>query len=38
MKGKGVGFALSGRIFEKMLTYWEASIKKKKPSLELYFQ
>jgi hypothetical protein len=37
MKGKGLGFALSGRIFEKMLTYWEASIKKKKPSLELYF-
>ncbi len=37
MKGKGVGFALSGRIFEKMLTYWEANIKKKKPSIELYF-
>ncbi len=38
MKGKGVGFALSGRVFEKMLTYWEANIKKKKKrSLELYF-
>ena len=37
MKGKGVGFALSGRIFEKMLTYWEANIRNRKPSIELYF-
>jgi hypothetical protein len=37
-KGKGVGFALSGRIFEKMLGYWEGNIKKKKRTLELYFR
>jgi len=37
MKTKGVGFALSGRIFEKMLSYWEGNIKKKKRKLDLYF-
>jgi hypothetical protein len=34
----GVGFALSGRVFEKMLRYWEGNIKKKKRTLELYFR
>ena len=38
MKGKGVSFALSGRIFEKMISYWEGNIEKKKRMLELYFR
>ena len=38
MKNKGVSFALSGRIFEKMLGYWEGNIKKKKRMLDLYFR
>jgi hypothetical protein len=37
-KSKGVSFALSGRVFEKMLRYWEGNIKKKKRTLELYFR
>lgn len=38
MKTKGISFALSGRVFVKMLPYWESNIKKKKKgSLELYF-
>lgn len=37
-KGKGISFALSGRVFEKMLRYWEGNIKKKKRTLDLYFR
>ena len=37
MNSKGVSFALSGRIFEKMLSYWEGNVKNKKRTFDLYF-
>lgn len=37
-KARDIGFGLSGRIFEKMVPYWEANLpKKKKGTPELYF-
>jgi hypothetical protein len=37
-KAKDIGFGLSGRIYEKMLSYWEANLPKtKKGTHELYF-
>lgn len=37
-KARNIGFGLSGRIFERMLPYWEANLPKtKKGTPELYF-